>query len=114
MQQVVKKLRDSVADTPAACTPTLPVSLKPLGPFDFRHPHEWPKRKCRLCQYLTVTALDRDDDTRKISTLLNCMGEDGEDVLTSTNISADEKEEYESVIWNSSQSKETSSLNEQT
>jgi len=41
------------------------------------------------------------------------MGEDGEDVLTSTNISADEKEEYESVIWNTSKSEETSSLNEQ-
>ena len=32
--------------------------------------------------------------SRQISTLLYCMGEEAEDVLTSTNISDDEKESY--------------------
>ena len=35
---------------------------------------------------------------RQVSTLLYCMGEEAEDVLTSTNITTDEKKDYETVL----------------
>ena len=44
------------------------------------------------------TGLEREDDARKISTLLYCMGEDAEDVLTSTGIRAEARKTYTEVM----------------
>ena len=74
------------------------VSLKPPGKFDFKNPDAWPKWKRRFQQYLSATGLDKEDDARKISTLLYCLGEESEDVLTSTNISDDDRKKYDAVV----------------
>ena len=42
--------------------------------------------------------LSKDSDARQISTLLYCLGEEAEDVLSSTNISEDNKTKYSKVL----------------
>ena len=74
------------------------VSLKPPGRFDFKRPDAWPKWKRRFQQYLTATGLDKEEDARKINTLLYCLGEESEDVLTSTNITEADRKQYDSVV----------------
>ena len=86
------------AEAPRRATVATNLSLKPPGPFNFRRPDEWPKWKRRFNQYLAATGLDRAEDSRTVSTLLYCMGEDAEDVLTSTNIKEEEREVYATVI----------------
>ena len=74
------------------------VTLKSPGNFDFKHPDTWLKWKRRFQQYLTATGLDKEDDARKISLLLYCLGDESEDVLTSTNISDDDRKKYDAVV----------------
>ena len=71
------------------------VSLKPTARFDFKLPDEWPKWKRRFQQYLTATGLDKENDAQKVSTLSYCLGEESDDVLTSTE---HERENDEAVI----------------
>jgi len=59
------------------------VSLKPPARFDFKLPYEWPKWKRRFQQYLTATGLDKENDAQNVSTLLYCLGEESDNVLTS-------------------------------
>ena len=90
------------------------VSLKPPGRFDFKCPDAWPKWKRRFQQYLTATGLDKEEDAREISTLLYCLGEESEDVFTSTNITEADRKMYDSVVENSihsSMSRETLATN---
>ena len=77
---------------------TLNISLKPPEQFDFKNPDEWPKWKRRFEQYLAASSLDSEENIRKISTLLYCMGEEGDFVLTSTNIIEDERKLYSNVM----------------
>ena len=74
------------------------VSLKPPGRFDFKRPDAWPRWKRRFEQYLTATGLDKEEDARKISTLLYCLGEESDDVLTSTNITEADRKKYDAVV----------------
>ena len=74
------------------------IALRLPGTFDFRKPDEWPKWKRRFVQYLSATGLDGGSDARKVSTLLYCLGEEADDVLTSTNITAEGRTVYATVI----------------
>ena len=69
----------------------------PLGKFDFRHPNEWPKWKRHFTQYLAATGLESEGDARKVSTLLYTMGDEGDDVLTPTNITTAGRKKYDTV-----------------
>ena len=72
------------------------ITLKPPEQFDFRHPDEWPKWKRRFTQYLEAIGLG--SERQKISTLLYCIGVEGDKVLSTTNITADERKDYVKVI----------------
>ena len=74
------------------------VALEPPERFDFKHPDLWPKWRRRFAQYLAATGLESEGDTRKISTLLYCMGEEGDDVLTSMNITAAGQKKFDTVL----------------
>ena len=74
------------------------VRMQPPSSFDFKTPDEWPRWKCRFEQFCLVSGLSAEDDDRQVSTLLYCMGEDTEDTLTSTNISAANHKKYDAVI----------------
>ena len=74
------------------------VRLQPPDAFNFRSPDEWPKWKRRFEQFRSASGLATEPETRQVSTLLYCLGEDADDVLTSTNIGEDDRKEYDSVM----------------
>ena len=49
-------------------------------------------------QYRVASGLSKDSNARQVSTLLYCLGEEAEDVLSSTNISEDDKTDYSKVL----------------
>ena len=74
------------------------LQLQPPDPFNFRNPDEWRKWKRRYKQFHTVSGLKSTDEAHQVSTLLYCMGEKAEDVLTSTGISDEERKWYDAVM----------------
>jgi hypothetical protein len=74
------------------------VRLQPPSPFDFKQPDEWPKWKRRFEQFRLASGLKAEDEDRQVSTLLYCMGQDAEEILTSTNISNNDRKKYETVV----------------
>ena len=74
------------------------VSFTPPQPFDFKKPDEWEKWKKRFELFLSASGLDREEETRKVSTLMYCLGEDAEGVLVSTNIRDDDRKKYQEVM----------------
>ena len=74
------------------------VRLQPPAPFNFKSPDKWPRWRRRFQQFREASGLTTEGDTKQVSMLLYCMGETAEDVLTSTDISADELKKFDSVI----------------
>ena len=62
------------------------VRLQLPSPFDIKTPDEWSHWKRRFEQFRLVSGLAGESDSRQVSTLLYCMGEEAEDILASTNI----------------------------
>ncbi len=74
------------------------IALQPPGKFNFKNPDGWIKWKRRFQQFMTASCLDRQEDDRKIRTMLYCLGDDAEEVLTSTSISAEQRKIYDQVL----------------
>ena len=72
--------------------------LRQPDPFDFKDPDSWPKWKRRFLQYQEAAGLTGESEVRQVSTLLYCLGEEANYVLTSTNISEDECKNFATVI----------------
>ena len=74
------------------------IALKPPGQFDFSKPDEWPKWKKRFQQYRSASGLDAESEPRQVDTLLYCLGEEADSVLSSTNISSANRKKYDRVM----------------
>ena len=74
------------------------LNLKPPEPFDFRNTDDWPRWKRRFQQFRVASGLTGDDAEKQISTLLYCLGEQAEAVLSSTNASEEELKDYDAVV----------------
>ena len=74
------------------------ASLSPPPPFPFDSPDLWPKWKRSFEQYRVAAGLSKESEERQVSTLLYCLGEEAEDILVSTNISEDQRKQYEAVL----------------
>ena len=74
------------------------LRLQPPSAFSFRTPDEWPRWKKHFEQFRLASGLSGEGQEKQVSTLLYCMGEDADDTLTSTNITAAERKQYQSVI----------------
>jgi len=74
------------------------VPLQPPSAFRFDHPDEWAKWKQCFEQFRLASRLSAESEERQISTLLYTLGEDAEDVLSSTNISEENRKKYVEVI----------------
>ena len=72
--------------------------LQTPAPFPFNSPDEWPKWKKHFEQYRIASGLAKEDDERQVSTLLYCLGEEADDVLTSTNITGDSRKKFADVL----------------
>ena len=62
------------------------LRFQPPDPFNFRKPDEWPKWKRRFKQFRSASGLESESKPCQVSTLLYCLGEEADDILTSTNI----------------------------
>ena len=69
-------------------------TLQTPAPFPFNSPDEWPKWKKRFEQYRIASGLAKEDDERQVSTLLYCLGEEADEVLTSTNITGESRKKF--------------------
>ena len=74
------------------------VSLQPPPTFCFDEPDEWPKWRRRFEQSRVASGLDKEDEVRQVSTLLYCLGEEADDILTLTNITEDNRKKYSEVL----------------
>ena len=74
------------------------LSLKPPENFDFAKPDQWSKWKKRFEQFASASGLNKDEEARRISTLLYCLGEEADDVLSSTNITSEDRKKYDNVV----------------
>ena len=81
------------------------VRLQPPEPFNFKSLDEWPRWRRRFLQFRDTSGLSDEGKQNQISTLFYCMGESAEDVLTSTDISADDRKGFESVLTKFDQTK---------
>ena len=72
-------------------------TLQPPAPFCFHRTDEWPKWKRRFEQYRQASGLAVKGDECQVTTLLYCLGDDAEDVLDPTRITADNKK-YSKVV----------------
>ena len=81
-----------------ASSSTYNVSLQPPPPFNFSSPDECPKWRRHFEQFRVASGLCKEDEERQVSTLLYCLGDDADDVLTSTNISGDNRKKYAEVL----------------
>ena len=74
------------------------IQLKPPESFDFKVPDDLSHWKRRFQQFREASGLSEDNEAKQINTLLYCMGEEAEDVLTSTNPTKEEKKQFQSII----------------
>ena len=74
------------------------LQLQPPSPFNFKEPDTWPKWKRHFEQFRLVSRLDEASGEKQVGTLLYCMGNDAEETLRSTNISAVSRKEYGEVV----------------
>ena len=74
------------------------INLKPPAAFDFSKPDEWPKWRKRFQQFRSASGLEGEAESRQVDTLLYCLGEEADCILTSTSISEDDRKKYEKVL----------------
>ena len=74
------------------------LQLRSPEAFNFKKPDEWLKWLKRFEQFRIASGLSTESQTRQVSTLLYCMGDEAEDILISTNISSDDKKSYDRVL----------------
>jgi hypothetical protein len=77
---------------------SLQLQLQPPEPFDFKSPDGWLKWKRRYEQYCAAAGLTAESQARQVSTLLYCLGEEANDVLSLTNATKDERKSYSAVV----------------
>ena len=74
------------------------VRLEPPEKFNFAKPDEWPRWWKRYLQYRSASGLATEDVTRQVDTLLYCMGEEADSVLSSTDITAEQRQDHAAVL----------------
>ena len=74
------------------------IRLEPPEPFNFRKPDDWSRWKRRFQQFREASGLSEATTTKQISTLLYCLGEEAEAVLTSTNATKDDRADYDRAL----------------
>ena len=74
------------------------ATLQAPGPFQFNSPDEWLQWRRHFKQYRVASGLAKEDNERQVSALLYCLGEEADDVLTSTNISSDSRKVFANVL----------------
>ena len=74
------------------------VRLQTPELFNFKSLDEWPRWRRHFLQFGDDSSLGEESDQKQISTLLYCMGESAEGVLSSTDNSADNRKAFQFII----------------
>ena len=74
------------------------LHLIPPEPFNFKAPDEWPRWRTRFEQFRVASGLSGDSAAKQISTLLYCLGEEAESVLSSMNATDEDRKDYAAVM----------------
>ena len=74
------------------------IPLKSPNPFDFKHPDDLQKWKRRFDQYRHASGLASRSEQQQVSTLLYCLREQADDVLSSTGNSEENRKKYSEVM----------------
>ena len=74
------------------------IRLQPPEPFNFHNPDHWSRWKRRFEQFRVASGLQGEGGIKQVSTLLYCLGEEAEAVLTSTNATEEERQHYNTVM----------------
>ena len=74
------------------------IKLEPPGPFNFAKPDEWPRWKRRFEQFRSASKLSAEGNPQQINTLLYCLGEEAESVLTSAGCEVGDDMPYATVM----------------
>ena len=76
------------------------IHFQPPEKFNFKQPDEWPRWSKRFEQFRVASGLSAESEARQINmhVILYCLGEEGEDLLRSTNITEDERKVYSTVL----------------
>ena len=74
------------------------LHLSPPDPFNFKTPADWPRSKRCFEQFRVVSGLVDDAAAKQVNTLLYCIGEEAEAVLTSMNATDEERKVYDTVV----------------
>ena len=71
--------------------------IAPPEQFNFEQPEEWPRRIRRFKCFSDASGLSKKDDAHQINTLIYCMGDVADDILTSLSLTAEEQKVYKTV-----------------
>ena len=74
------------------------IQLQPPETFNFRIPDDWLRWLQRFDQFWVASGLADAAQAQQVCTLLYCLGEEAESVLASTNITAEQRRNYDDVI----------------
>ena len=74
------------------------IHLQPPESFNFQTPDEWPRWRKRFEQFRIALGLGSKSEDQQVNTLLYCLGEESDDVLTSTGITDEERKSYKDVL----------------
>ena len=74
------------------------IQLTPPEPFNFKRPDDWQKWRRRFEQFRIASGLGDKSESQQVNTLLYCLGEEAESVLTSTNATEEEQKSYTTVL----------------
>ena len=67
-------------------------------PFVFKCPDNGPKWKCLFQPFKLASGLNTEENAKKVSTRLYCMGEDAEDTLSIMNPTEDKSTDMDQVL----------------
>ena len=74
------------------------IRLQTSTSFNLRNPDDWPRWKRRFQQCRKASGLADATDSKQVSTLLYCLGEEEEAVLATTNLTAVNRNDYDRVL----------------
>ena len=76
------------------------IVLQPQVALYFKTPSQWSRWKRRFQQYLVASGLSAGTQVRQVTTLLYCLGDEGNDFLQTTGITDEEMKSYDTVVAN--------------
>ena len=78
-------------------TPAHALTINPPEPYDFSKPDQWEKWFRRFNRYRSASGLNVKPDEVQIGTLIYCMGDQAEDILSTFELSEEDAKVYKTV-----------------